>query len=225
MSQREKLLKIAVALPAFNEVFTISKVVSAVKKVAQVIVVDDGSSDGTGQAALAAGADLVTHRHNFGYDLALQSGLLRAMELGFDAVITMDADGQHDPKILDSFICSLNNGAEVVVGVRDKFQRWSEKVFSVVGFYVWGLRDPLCGMKAYRTDFLHKVDITLIRNSIGTGLLLVSARSGMEIIQLPVMTHRRHGKARFGSGLTPNLKIIFALIKGLWSDVKVTREL
>ena len=225
MSQREKLLKIAVTLPAFNEVLTISKVVSAIKEVAQVIVVDDGSIDGTGQAAIDAGADLVTHRHNFGYDQALQSGLLRAMEMGFDAVITMDADGQHDPKILDSFIFTLNNGAEVVVGVRDQFQRWSERVFSVIGFYVWGLHDPLCGMKAYRTDFLRKVDFTVNRNSIGTGLLLVCARSGMEIAQLPVLTHRRHGKTRFGSGLSANLKIIFALIKGLSSNVKVTREI
>lgn len=220
MSRHEKLPKIAVILPAFNEATTISKVILAVGRNIKVIVVDDGSIDGTGQVAFSAGAELVTHKVNLGYDRALQSGFLRAMELGFDAAITMDADGQHDPRVLNSFISALDGGADVVVGIRDEFQRWSEKVFSIVGFYFWGLRDPLCGMKAYRTSFLSKADFMVTQNSIGTGLLLAAARSNLKIIQVPVFTYKRHGKPRFGSGLIPNLKITYALIKGLFGRRK-----
>ena len=141
-------------IPALNEAASIASVVSAALSYGQPIVVDDGSSDGTGELARAAGALVVTHEVNRGYDEALASGLSFAIKKGFDFAITLDADGQHQPYILGEFVAKLIGGADVVIGYRDRHQRFAEYVFSVIAQFFWGIADPLCGMKGYRLGFL-----------------------------------------------------------------------
>ena len=218
------MLRVAAVLPALNESAAVEAVVRAIAPFAKAIVVDDGSTDGTGILARSAGAEVVTHVYNLGYDHALVSGLMRAVELGYDAAITLDADGQHDPTLLLRFIEALQGGAELVVGIRDRHQRWSESLFAVVGNLVWHLRDPLCGMKGYRTDFLRRAGPLLTYESIGTELALRAARSGCRITQVPVPTRRRVGASRFGGGLKANLRIAGALVRGLLNGRRVVGE-
>jgi glycosyltransferase involved in cell wall biosynthesis len=217
-------LHIAAVLPALNESASIEAVVRAIAPFADAIVVDDGSTDGTGNLARSAGAEVVTHARNRGYDHALESGLMRAVELGYDAAITLDADGQHDPTLLLRFIEAIQGGAELVVGMRDRHQRWSESLFAVVGSLVWHLRDPLCGMKGYRAEFLRRAGPLLTYESIGTELALRAARSGCRITQVPVPTRRRVGASRFGGGLKANLRIARALARGLLDKRRIVQE-
>ena len=90
--------KVAIVIPAFNEEATISNVVQSVKEHGIVVVVNDASSDKTKQIAESAGAIVVSHKYNKGYDSALNSGFKRAEELNCDGVITFDADGEHKTK-------------------------------------------------------------------------------------------------------------------------------
>jgi glycosyltransferase involved in cell wall biosynthesis len=207
--------RVAVVIPAFNEAQTIGLVVRGVLSVARVIVVDDGSSDQTVDLARAAGAIVVRHSENKGYDAALASGFAACAAMGSEFVVTMDADGQHASEAMPSFIRALDQGADVVVGVRERRQRWAETVFAAVTRIAWGVRDPLCGMKGYRTSVYQALGHFDSYASIGTELMLFAARRGMRIEQVAVPTQDRIGAPRFGRALSANWQILHALFRGL----------
>jgi len=207
--------QLAAVIPAFNEARSIEAVVRQVRLRAFAIVVDDGSTDDTAALARAAGAHVVSHLSNRGYDAALETGLRTARALGCTYAVTMDADGQHDPTLLDRFSAELVGGADLVVGHRDRRQRWSEALFCAIGRVVWGLHDPLCGMKGYRLGVLAKVDDLNTYASIGTELALRLIRSGVRITQPKIKTRQRDGVSRFGGGIKANLRISRALWIGL----------
>lgn len=207
--------KVAAVIPALNESAAIYQVVKGVLPYAFPIVVDDGSTDDTANIASQGGAEVVKHSTNRGYDLALETGLFRASELGFEFAVTLDADGQHNPELVKLFVDELLNGADLVVGVRDRHQRFGEYMFAVVGKTLWNIKDPLCGMKGYRLSLLQRVGHFDSYHSIGTELTLRAVRSGYQITQLPVLTRQRCGVSRFGSGLRANWVILRALVLGL----------
>jgi glycosyltransferase involved in cell wall biosynthesis len=208
-------LSLAVVIPALNEEASIERVVRAVIPYAAPIVVDDGSSDHTAKIALNAGAIVIIHGRNMGYDAALESGLFRSIELGYDYAITMDGDGQHTPETLELFKQKFAEGADLVIGVRDKHQRFAETIFALVGRYLWGVKDPLCGMKGYRLKLLSKVGHFDSYKSIGTEFTLRAAQAGYRIEQFPIITCTRGGSSRFGAGMIANWKILRSLACGL----------
>lgn len=207
--------RIAIVIPAFNEAATIGPVIFSVFQYGKPIVVDDGSSDETSQLASSLGASVVGHAVNRGYDQAINSGFVRAEELGCEYVITIDADGQHDPSLLSRFIGSLDSGADVVIGVRDRCQRLAEHIFAWVAEKKWGIQDPLCGMKAYRIGLYKEVGHFDSYGSIGTELALYAAKNGKRIVQLPVKIRERIDAPRFGRIFSANWRILYALWVGL----------
>jgi glycosyltransferase involved in cell wall biosynthesis len=210
-----KLARVAIVIPAFNESATISEVVSAISALGIAIVVNDGSHDKTEQLAREAGALVVSHEVNLGYDLALASGLAKAIEEEFDFAITVDGDGQHESARIESFLIELLDGGDVVVGIRDKFQRVSEIVFAFFASKLWGISDPLCGMKGYRLSKLKGVANLCSYMSIGTELTIRAVRSGWIVRQVAVKTHDRKDKPRFGTGFFANWLILRAMLLGL----------
>lgn len=216
MSEATASPMVALVIPAMNESESIGAVVAAVRSYGQPIVVDDGSIDGTGSLAISAGAVVVTHKTNRGYDRALESGLKRAIDDGYDFVVTLDADGQHAPELLAPVLEQLLAGVDMVIGVRDCHQRFSESVFSIMAKLLWGLADPLCGMKGYKIARLRAIPELCTYPSIGTELALRAARSGWRIAQVPIRTSSRKGVSRFGSGMRANWAILKALGLGLF---------
>ena len=208
--------QIGIIIPAYNEAATIGSIVHSASQFGVAIVVDDGSSDGTGDLAREAGAHVVRHDANRGYDQTLNSGFFYADKSDYEYVVTMDADGQHDPQILDKFVDALNNGADVVVGIRDYLQRFAEHVFSWVGSVKWRMRDPLCGMKAYRMGVFRELGHFDSYGSIGTELAIYAAKSGKKIAQLEVKTSPRNDASRFGRRFSANQKIFRALWIGVF---------
>ena len=160
--------KLAVIIPAWNERDTIGNVVRSVIGISTPIVVNDCSKDSTATEAAEAGAIVVNHEVNHGYDGALNSGFQKAAELGFEYAITFDADGQHDADLLRQFYMLLLNGNDLVLGIRPFFPRFSEFIFSLVSRFTLGVRDPLCGMKGYRMDLFHRHGCFDSCKSIGT---------------------------------------------------------
>lgn len=207
--------RVGVIIPALNEAKTITSIVSKAVEYGFPIVVDDGSLDNTGVNAFAAGALVVRHDKNSGYDAALNSGFRRADELDCAYIVTLDADGQHDPSVLQSFIHALDNGAEVVVGIRDRQQRIAEHIFAWISHLKWGILDPLCGMKAYRMTVYREFGHFDSYGSIGTELMIYAAKSDKKIVQLSLKTRERMDSPRFDSRFSANIRIFRALWIGL----------
>lgn len=205
-------LELAIIIPALNESATIERVVRGVSVYGRAIVVDDGSTDDTGRLAQDAGAVVVTHEKNRGYEVALESGVHRAHELGYSYAITLDADGQLEPTLVARFLEALRGGADLVVGRRDHFQRFSEHVFSWVGRLLWRLDDPLCGLKGYRLSCLAVAGPFRSYPSIGTEFAVRLVRLRHRFEQFDIHTLPRAGASRFGQGLKGNYRIL----KGLW---------
>lgn len=117
MYQRNK--RIAVAIPCFNEARFIADVVTRARKyVPEVIVVDDGSTDGTAEVAAKAGATVIEHSRQKGAGVATKTCFLAALERGVDILVTIDGDGQHDPDDLPALLAPALEGADIVIGAR-----------------------------------------------------------------------------------------------------------
>jgi glycosyltransferase involved in cell wall biosynthesis len=212
-------VNVGIVIPAWNEAATIGRVVQSVKPGRTVIVVNDCSSDDTAGLAEAAGALVVDHTTNKGYDGALQSGFEKAADLDLDIVVTFDADGQHDAIVLDQIIQPLEqNQADIVIGVRPKTARFGEALF---GLYTWlrfGVKDILCGLKGYRMELYRQHGHFDSYNSIGTELALSALAGKARFVVVPVPVHKREDHPRFGQGLKANWRIL----KALWRGIRVT---
>jgi glycosyltransferase involved in cell wall biosynthesis len=206
---------LAVVVPAWNEAETIAAVVRGALSHGQVVVVDDCSKDATAEVAMAAGAVVVKHAANLGYDGALNSGFATALGLGATWIVTMDADGSHDPSAISALGETLWSGAAVVVGRRGFRERISESIFGLWTGWRWSISDPLSGMKAYRADLLERFGCFDRYGSIGTDLLLRAAAAGLEVRQIPVPYRKRDGQPRFGRAWRANLRILRALVQGI----------
>lgn len=111
---------VVVGIPAYNEEKMIGRVVlKSMEHADQVIVCDDGSTDLTGQIASRLGAEVIRHKRNLGYGVAIQTLFGRAREIGADVLVTLDGDGQHDPSEIEEVIKPIvDEVADVVIGSR-----------------------------------------------------------------------------------------------------------
>lgn len=202
-------------IPAYREAATIERVVRAAAGDRRVVVVvDDCSPDDTGALAARGGAVVVRNPANLGYDATLSRGFEEAARLGCSHVVTIDADGEHDPAAIAEFSGLLiEQGVPLVLGVRPRKQRLAEVL---MGWYVrarYGVDDILCGMKGY--------DLALWRanggfdhsDSIGTELALNSLRRGAAFRQVPVAGTRRRDAPRFDRRWRANVRILTALVR------------
>lgn len=156
--------KILVIMPAYNEAGVVGDVVREVRKelgeAQPILVIDDGSSDGTAAEARAAGARTISLIRNLGYGYALKTGYLVALEEGFDVVVQMDSDGQHAPSTVPALLEPILRGdADVVIGSRalstDSYKmpfarRVGQRLFAAVLRAMCGLsiQDPTSGFQA-----------------------------------------------------------------------------
>jgi glycosyltransferase involved in cell wall biosynthesis len=204
--------RVAVVIPALNEADTIQSVVDAAGRYGLPIVVNDGSTDKTAELAMQAGAVVFSHKYNLGYDAALNSGFKKAAELGCEIIVTVDADGQHDPSLIQRFIDAIDAGADVVTGIRSKRQRFAEHLFAWYASFFFGIQDPLCGMKAYRTTVYKALGHFDLIGSVGTELMIYAVRQGCRLDQVAFEARERKDKPRFGQTLAGNYKIIRAML-------------
>lgn len=147
-------------VPALNEVGSIAEVVLAASSVVDhVIVIDDGSTDGTGDAAHAAGAFVIRHPRNLGVGAAISSGLTRALGMNADVMVQLDGDGQHDATCAPDLIRAVRSeGVDLAVGTRfelgfemGQLRRFVLKCFAFPISRRLGTRisDPTSGFRAF----------------------------------------------------------------------------
>lgn len=200
--------KIAIIIPAYNEAKTVVKIIEQCSVFGVVIIVNDNSDDDTQSKAESAGAIVVNHKQNLGYDGALNSGFKKANELDCDFMITLDADGQHEPKLIKLFINQLDIGFDLVLGVRDKLPRVAEIIFALYAKYRFNISDPCCGLKGYSSRLYRKKKYFNSYNSIGTELAFFGVKNNYKYIEIPFKVKNRLDLPRFGNSIKANIKIL-----------------
>lgn len=186
-------------IPAKDAASTVGDVVRGIRAEApgvDVIVVDDGSSDATGERAREAGARVVRHEVNRGKGAALQTGFDAALEAGADAVVALDADGQHDPAFAPRLLAALE-GADVVVGSRNADRTgmpWIRKATNdVTSWWVSRLagqriEDSQSGYRAIQARVLRAVRPESRGFDYESEFLVSAARAGFRIGATPIPT-------------------------------------
>ncbi len=188
-----------VAIPAFNAAARLGPVIRACRELGfEVFVVDDGSTDGTGECARAAGADGARHERNRGKGAAIRTALeaFRKSERSF--LVLMDADGQHDPLRIPDFVaCARRTGADLVIGNRMAGARrmpWVRRATN--RFMSWligrmaGCRvpDTQCGFRLVSRQFAEKFRPTTERYELESEMLIQAGRLGLRIESIPIPT-------------------------------------
>ena len=204
--------ELAIIIPAWNEERSVGQVVLECCHFGVPILVDDGSRDATAEIAMINGAIVLKHAMNKGYDEAINSGFQRASELNFLYVVTFDADGQHHPELIRVFHENLRSGAQLVIGRRERHQRFSEGIYGKITNFLYGFSDPLCGLKGYAMSLYRDLGHFDSYCSIGTELCLYGARNGYVSIEIPIVVRERIDNPRFGGGARANLKILRSML-------------
>ncbi len=191
------MMRAVALIPAFNEARTIAAVVEGVRAaVDRVIVVDDGSSDGTGDRARQAGAEVAVHDVNLGKGHAVRTGLARVFAGDFTHVLLLDGDLQHLPQEACSLLQEAATGdADVVIGER-RFERsrmpasryHANRIGSRALSWFIGIRvrDTQCGFRVFRVDALRPLQLRATGYEVETEMLVKVRRRGGRIAAVPV---------------------------------------
>ncbi|MEW6489601.1 MAG: glycosyltransferase family 2 protein [Thermodesulfobacteriota bacterium] len=186
-------------IPCYNVGAACVPVVEGARaRLGSVVAVDDGSTDGTSAHLAATGVPVLTHAANRGKGAALLTGFRWALYRGFEKVLTLDGDGQHDPADIPRLLDAAA-GADLVIGVREVSRKtaplrsWVGNALSGRAF-AWlsqtGIRDCQSGYRVYGARFLSRVlpRLTPGRYETEMELLLYAARNGFRLAAEPVRT-------------------------------------
>jgi hypothetical protein len=208
---------VAICIPAFDEAPSLPEVLESIPAVVHgrrtlVVVIDDGSRDGTASIAKAGGALVVRHALRLGGGAALVTGYGAAQRVGAEVVVSLDADGQHDPAELDAIAGPiLDDRADLVIGSRrlgrqdpgSRLRNTGVTVFSFLGGLLGGQRltDISNGFRAIRAERLGLM--TLREAQFHSAELVLTARAaGLRVLEVPVTVRsRRHGRSKKGGDL------------------------
>ncbi len=212
--------KILTALPVYNEESHLQAVLPEVRKYAQdILVVDDGSSDATPEILKTIdGIHVVTHDQNAGYGAALNSAFHYAITHNYDALVTIDCDGQHQPalipKLAEALFSEEDLPIDIVSGSRylkefdgDSIPPEQRRAINAkitrqlneqLGFE---LTDTFCGFKAYRVESLKKFQVTVLGYAMPLQLWIQAAHAHMKIVEYPVPLIYLDEKRSFGGSL------------------------
>lgn len=215
----EKREKIIVVIPAFNEEKQIAYVVQQVKREipeAQILVINDGSSDATDKKAREAGARVLSHPFNLGYGVALQTGYKFAIKYGFNYVLQIDGDGQHDPRYLKNLLEELRKGdVEIVIGSRflgegsyqaPFLRRIGMRLFAFIAGRISGqkITDPTSGYQALSRKAVEFYSRDFFPGDYpDADVLIMLRRAGLRFREIPVKMYRNPNGSSMHHGLKP----------------------
>ncbi|HET7008679.1 MAG TPA: glycosyltransferase family 2 protein [Candidatus Binatia bacterium] len=223
--------EISIVIPVFNEAAGLAELlgkIHALKLVqAEVIVVDDGSSDGSAEVALAAGVHVIRHPYNIGNGAAVKSGIRAAQGR---LIVLMDGDGQHKPADIPQLLAEAGK-YHMVVGARAKGSKLrfhrnvANSVYNLFASYVtkFTVQDLTSGFRVLsRRDTLRFIDLLPNTFSYPTTLTLAFLRSGLTVKYVPIQTLYRSGQSKI-TLVTDGVRffLIIAKIATLFSPFRV----
>jgi len=216
---------IVACIPAYNEEKTIARVIlQAQKSVDAVLVCDDGSTDLTSEIAQRLGAEVLRHEKNLGYGAALKSLFRRARDMNADVVVTLDADGQHNPAAIQDVIKPiLEDKADIVLG-----SRFLEKNNSVPTYRRFGIRlltrmsngtlkdeisDAQCGFRAYNKKAMQKLKLSEEGMGISAEILRRAGEQDLRIAEVSMQVNYKGVETSTHNPFRHGLSVLSTIIR------------
>ncbi len=189
--------RVLALIPAYNEAGHIAEVVRGAAEALPVLVVDDGSTDATASAAEAAGATVVRQRPNQGKGAALRAGFRWAVDEGYDAIVMLDADGQHDPAEIPLFLDRYERqAADLIIGAR-RFSQMPivRRITNTIGRWAfsWAIGQPIPdNQSGYRLVSRRLMEAMLASHEAGfefeVEMILICVQRGFTLDWVPIRT-------------------------------------
>ncbi len=222
---------VSIVIPAFNEEATVGRVLEGVKDVMkevgapyEVIVVNDGSTDRTAEIVKDYNVILVHHEVNLGKGAALKDGFMKSRG---KIVVTLDADGSHNPEDISKLILPLINcnDIDVTIGARfinrtgksstSKLHIVGNKIINVVILLMTGkyVSDSQTGFRAFRRDVLRKIPLNGSRYEIESEMTVGMLKRNMRILEVPINCVKRNKGYTKISSLKDGFKILKSIFK------------
>ena len=224
-------IETSIVIPVYNEAENLKALLGRIEALelprAEIIVIDDGSSDGSAEVALAAGANVVRHPYNIGNGAAVKSGIRAAHGR---LIVLMDGDGQHKPEDIPQLLANAGK-YHMVVGSRAKGSKLrfhrnvANSVYNLFASYVtkFKVSDLTSGFRVLsRRDALRFIDLLPNTFSYPTTLTLAFLRSGLTVKYVPIQTLYRSGQSKI-TLVTDGVRffLIIAKIATLFSPFRV----
>jgi len=216
-----EFLQISIVIPVFNEAANLGKLLAKINALklpgAEIVVIDDGSTDDSSRVALQAGATVVRHPYNIGNGAAIKSGIRAARG---KRLVFMDGDGQHKPEDIPKLLSEAQK-YHMVVGARSKGSKLrfhrnvANIVYNLLASYVtqFRVKDLTSGFRVLeRLDALRFIDLLPNTFSYPTTLTLAFLRSGLTIKYLPIQTLYRSGSSKI-SLVTDGVRFLLIITK------------
>jgi flavin-dependent dehydrogenase len=228
-----------ILIPVFNEASTIGDVVRGAKRHGDVLVVDDGSTDGVGAAAAAAGADVIRLDRRVGKGAALRRGLAAALARGADRVLTMDGDGQHDPDDIARLLAAAAEAPDaLVIGARlggrggraASLPPGRVAAMGVAGFFInWltgvPVADTQSGFRVYPARLVEEVEPRRGGFVLESEVLILAAARGWRVLEVPVAAiHFAERRSRFRpvrDGVAVGAYLAGHIARRWWRDARL----
>lgn len=195
-------MTVVAVIPAFNEGKTIKKVLEAtMPNVDKIIVIDDGSIDDTYEKAVEIATHVISNGTNKGFGIALKKGVEKAMQIGADWIVSLDADGEHNPQEIPKLLnAAKQNNADVVLGsrflrngkaVKMPFIKRASNTISTFMFmllYRVKLTDSQSGFRVYKRRVFELVSCSQNGMLLNTEILIASAKRGLKLVEVPIIS-------------------------------------
>lgn len=220
-------------IPAWNEAGRLEQIVRRAGRHLAVLVVDDGSTDDTALVAREAGAEVVSHPVNQGKGVALRTGFRWALDHDVDGVITLDADGQHEPDEIPAMVSAWKaTGADLVIGRRD-FSRmpFPRGHSNALGSWMLSrvlaqpIYDNQCGFRLYSKHLLETVDLKTRGFELEVEVIVEAVAAGLTLAWVDVQTIYGTGKASYFNPILDSARFLSTVwwARGRMAQAKIGR--
>lgn len=217
-------MNFAIGLPAYNEEKNIASIIVKLKQITKTIIVcDDGSTDLTSKIASELGAITVIHQKNMGYGAAIASLFAKAREIGVDALVTFDADGQHRIEDIRTVLEPIiKDSADIVIGSRfmkeesnvPKYRKIGIKTITELTNVTTGskITDSQSGFRSYNRKVLDSITPSEHGMGVSTEILIKAARNKFRITEVPI-TILYEGDTSTHNPVSHGASVVFSTIK------------
>lgn len=203
--------EIVIIIPCFNEENSIIEVYKKTLQYGKVLIIDDYSSDNTRKILKKKKIRFLKNTQNIGYEASIIKAIKYVIKHWKSTryIATMDADGELRPKFIPKLMNNLiKNNLDIIVGSRNKMNRFSELILKLIFWLKFNIKDPISGLKVYKLDVLKKIINKISKNLFLVDILVISYYYKFKISSTKTKVSKREGKAKVGNNFLVNMKIL-----------------